>query len=49
MHNMHIVEFMHATWSEESTSQLSGVTYLGVGELGIIHLVHNVMHIMPII
>ena len=40
---------MHTTWSEESTSHLSRVTYLGIDELGIIHLVHNIMHIMPIV
>ena len=40
---------MHATWGEESTGQLSRVTYLDIGELEIIHLVPNIMYIMPII
>ena len=41
MHAMRMIELC-SFWSEESTSQLSRVTCLGIGELGIIHLVHNI-------
>ena len=39
---------MDTTWSEDSTNQLSRVTYLGIGELRIIYVVLiSIMHIMP--